>query len=61
MWEALASSRPGAEVSVHHITAANAWALDVGLAARLAIHQNGYLCVRQMKPPTPYLHHGSLL
>lgn len=61
MWEALASSRPGTEVSVQHITAANQWALDVGLAARLAIHQNGYLCVRQMKPPTPYLHHGSLL
>ncbi|SFA96158.1 Acetyltransferase (GNAT) domain-containing protein [Nocardioides alpinus] len=61
MWEALASSRPGEQVSVHHITAANAWALDVGLAARLAIHQSGFLCVRQMKPPTPYLHHGSLL
>jgi GNAT superfamily N-acetyltransferase len=61
MWEALASSAPGAQVSVHHITAANAWALDVGLAAHLAIHQNGYLCVRQMKPPAPYLHHGSLL
>ncbi|WP_200948142.1 GNAT family N-acetyltransferase [Nocardioides sp. Soil774] len=61
MWEALASSTPGAQVSVHHITAANAWALDVGLAARLAIHQNGYLCVRHMSPPAPYLHHGSLL
>ena len=61
MWEALASSRPGAEVAVHHITAANAWALDVALAARMAIHQSGYLCLRQMKPPSPYLHHGSLL
>ena len=61
MWEALASSAPGAEVSVHHITAANAWALDVGLAARMGIHQSGYLCLRQMKPPAPYLHHGSLL
>lgn len=61
LWEALASSPPGQQVSVHHITAANQWALDVGLAARLAIYQNGYLCVRQMKPPAPYLHHGSLL
>jgi GNAT superfamily N-acetyltransferase len=61
MWEALASSPPGEQLSVHHITAANAWALDVGLAARLAIYQNGYLCVRRMKPPAPYLHHGSLL
>ncbi|GAA5137309.1 hypothetical protein GCM10023339_77520 [Alloalcanivorax gelatiniphagus] len=61
VWEALASSPPGAQVSVHHVTAANAWALDVGLAARLSIHQNGYLCLRRMKPPSPYLHHGSLL
>ena len=61
LWEALASSMPGTEISVHHVTAANAWALDVGLAARMSIHQNGYLCVRQMKPPAPYLHHGSLL
>ena len=61
MWEALASSRPEEQISVRHITAANAWALDVGLAARMAIHQNGYLCLRQMRPPTPYLHHGSLL
>ncbi|HEY0643066.1 MAG TPA: GNAT family N-acetyltransferase [Nocardioides sp.] len=61
MWEALASSPPGEQLSVHHITAANAWALDVGLAARMAIYQNGYLCVRRMKPPSPYLHHGSLL
>ncbi|MDZ5663847.1 GNAT family N-acetyltransferase [Nocardioides sp. S-58] len=61
MWEALASTRPGSQVSVQHVTAANAWALDVGLAARLAIHQSGYLCLRRMKPPVPYLHHGSLL
>ncbi len=61
MWEALASSTPGDQISVHHITAANSWALDVGLAARMAIYQSGYLCLRQMKPPAPYLHHGSLL
>jgi GNAT superfamily N-acetyltransferase len=61
MWEALASSPPGAEITASHITAANAWALDVGLAARLSIYTNGYLCVRQMRPPAPYLHHGSLL
>lgn len=61
MWEALASSTPGTQISVPHVTAANQWALDVGLAARLAIYSNGYLCVRRMKPPTPYIHHGSLL
>jgi len=61
MWDALASSAPDSQVEVHHITAANAWALDVGLAARMSIHQNGYLCLRAMKPPAPYIHHGSLL
>ena len=61
MWEALASSSPGSQVSAQHITAANAWALDVGLAARMAIYTDGYLCLRRMKPPAPYLHHGSLL
>ena len=61
MWEALASSAPGSTVSVHHITAANEWAIDVGMAARMSLHQSGYLCLRGMKPPTPYLHHGSML
>lgn len=60
-WEALASSRPGCPVRVGHVTAANHWALDVGLAARLGLHQSGYLCLRGMRPPAPYLHHGSLL
>lgn len=61
MWEALASSDPDATVSVRHVTAANEWAIDVGMGARLSVHQSGYLCLRGMKPPTPYLHHGSLL
>jgi len=61
LWEALASAPVGEPVSVHHITAANEWAIDVGMAARLSLHQSGYLCLRSMKPPTPYIHHGSLL
>ncbi len=61
MWEALASSTPDDPVSVRHITSVNSWALDVGLVARMAIHQSGYLCLRNMEPPAPYLHHGSLL
>lgn len=61
VWEALASSSPGSTVTVPHVTAANQWAVDVGLAARLSVHTRGYLCLRGMKPPTPYLHHGSLL
>jgi hypothetical protein len=61
MWEALASSVPGATVAIHHVTAVNEWAVDVGMAARLSLHQSGYLGLRGMKPPAPYLHHGSLL
>lgn len=61
LWEALASSQPGKRVEVHHVTAANEWAIDVGMAARLSLHQSGYLALRGMRPPSPYLHHGSLL
>ncbi|WP_310963122.1 GNAT family N-acetyltransferase [Nocardioides terrisoli] len=61
LWEALASSEPGTEVSVAHVTAANEWALDVGIAARLAVRTSGHLALRGMKPPMPYLHHGSFL
>jgi hypothetical protein len=58
MWEAIASSD---DVVVGHITPENAWAVDVGLAARLELHQEGYLALRNMRPPTPYLPHGALM
>ena len=58
LWEALASSD---DVLVPHITAANSWAIDVGMAARLELHQEGYLALRHLEPPAPYLHHGALL
>ena len=61
MWECLATSSDGREIEVHHLTAVNDWALDVGLDARLDVHQSGYLVLGIMKPPVPYLHHGSLL
>lgn len=61
LWEALAQSQQGEEVNLLHITAANEWAIDVGLAARLDLHQSGYLGLRGMRPPAPYVHHGSLL
>lgn len=61
LWEALGSSAPGSTIAVRHITAANEWAIDVGMAARMSLHQSGYLCLRGMRPPAPYLHHGSLL
>ncbi|MCW2766409.1 MAG: GCN5-related N-acetyltransferase [Nocardioides sp.] len=59
LWTALADA-PG-ETSVFHVTAANEWAIDVGIAARLEVHQDGYLALRNMRPPTPYLHNGALL
>lgn len=59
LWAALADS-PG-ETLVPHVTAANDWAIDVGMAARLELHQDGYLGLRGMKPPAPYVHHGALL
>ncbi|MBD8869116.1 GNAT family N-acetyltransferase [Nocardioides sp. MJB4] len=61
LWEALASGPADTDVEVDHVTAANPWAIDVGMAAGLALHQRGYLALRGMKPPAPYLHHGSLL
>ena len=60
-WEALAASTPGQPAVIAHVTAANEWAVDVGMAARLDLHQRGYLAVRHMNPPTPYLPHGALL
>ncbi|MCY7395395.1 MAG: GNAT family N-acetyltransferase [Nocardioides sp.] len=59
MWAALAEST--GEVTVGHLTPANEWALDVGLAARLQVHTEGYLALRGMRPPAPYIHHGALL
>ncbi len=41
---------------------ANAWAVDVGLAARLDLHQEGYLALRgHATRRAPYLHHGTML
>ena len=33
LWEAVASSPPDADLTIAHVTAANEWAIDVGLAA----------------------------
>lgn len=60
MWAALAD---GPETTaVRHVTAANAWAIEIGLAARLELRTEGYLALRGVpRPPAPYLHHGALL
>lgn len=59
LWSALADAE--GPVVLAHVTAANQWALDVALAARLEIRTEGYLCLRGMTPPTPYVHNGALL
>jgi GNAT superfamily N-acetyltransferase len=58
LWEAIASSD---DLLIGHITAENDWAVEVGLAARLELDQAGYLALRHMRPPKPYLAHGALL
>lgn len=59
LWAAVAEGAE--EIDLRHVTGANQWALDVGLAVGLRLSQDGYLCVRGMKPPTPYVHSGALL
>ncbi|WP_395659914.1 GNAT family N-acetyltransferase [Nocardioides sp.] len=59
LWAALAEG-PGT-ATVAHVTGVNQWVLDVGMAARLEVHQEGYLGLRGMKPPAPYVHNGALL
>lgn len=59
LWAALADGPE--QVTLNHVTGANQWVLDVGFAARLELHQEGYLGLRGMKPPAPYVHSGALL
>jgi len=61
VWEALAGARPDQPFEIGHVTAANEWAIDVGMAARLDLFTSGYLALRGMEPPTAYLHHGVFL
>jgi predicted N-acetyltransferase YhbS len=55
LWEVLAGSADGGEVYVPLVTDVNEWALDVGMAAGLSLHSSGYLALRHMRPPRPYL------
>ena len=58
LWECLSRSTPDSPVEVGHLTAEQEWAVDVGMAARLDLHQRGYLALRHMRPPAPYLPSG---
>lgn len=61
LWECLAATSPTETATISHVTAANAWAIDVGMEARMELHTSGYLALRRMKPPAPYLHNGVFL
>ncbi|HEX2361588.1 MAG TPA: hypothetical protein VHI11_05920, partial [Jiangellaceae bacterium] len=53
LWVVLAHALHPVEIS--HLSAEQDWAVDVGLAAGLGLHVSGYLALRHMRPPAPYL------
>lgn len=59
LWACIAEAE--GEYLVPHVTGANQWAVDVALTAGLSLAQGGYLGVRGIAPPTPYIHNGALL
>jgi GNAT superfamily N-acetyltransferase len=60
-WEGLAASDPSVPVQIRHVTAGNDWAVDLATEARLAIVSRGFLALRRMDAPAPYLPHPTLL
>ena len=61
LWEALAASTSEAPCSISHVSATNEWAIDVGMTAGMSLYTSGYLALRHMKPPMPYLPSGYFL
>ena len=58
---ALARIPPGVPAELRNLTAEQDWALDVGLAAGLAVTPRGYVALRGMRPPAPYLPSSAFL
>jgi GNAT superfamily N-acetyltransferase len=61
LWHVVATAPSADDYAIAHVTAANHWAIDLALAVRLAPETDGYLALRGLEPPTPYLHNGALL
>ena len=62
LWEGLASADPRRPRRRSGTSAAaNQWALDVAVAARLEIHSRGFLALRHAAEPAPYLPHPTFL
>ena len=59
--EALARMPAGTEARIANATAEQDWAVAVGLAGGLTLHNRGYLALRGMRPPAPYLPSGAFL
>ncbi|MFC1416754.1 GNAT family N-acetyltransferase [Streptacidiphilus cavernicola] len=57
----LARIPPDREAVVGHATAEQDWAVDVALAGGLSVRTRGFLALRGMRPPAPYLPSGSYL
>lgn len=55
LWSALAHLPAATTVAARYLTADQDWAVDVGLAAGLQIGRDGFLALRQMRPPAPYV------
>ncbi|MDT3395527.1 GNAT family N-acetyltransferase [Streptomyces sp. B1866] len=58
---ALLSLPAGTRAYVPHLTAEQEWAVDVGLEAGLELVNEGYVCLRGMRPPAPYVPSGTFL
>lgn len=58
---ALLAVPAGTPATVRDLTAEQQWALDVGFAAGLELEPDGYLCLRGMRPPSPYIPSGTYL
>ncbi|MGP3971410.1 GNAT family N-acetyltransferase [Streptomyces sp. 6N223] len=52
---ALLSLPAGGAATLRHLTAEQQWAVDVGFEAGLELEHDGYVCLRGMRPPAPYL------
>jgi GNAT superfamily N-acetyltransferase len=61
LWTALAATPMDQPASFHNLTAEQEWAIDVGFAAGMEVHGRGYLALRHMRPPTPYIPSGHFL
>ncbi|RKE18726.1 GNAT family N-acetyltransferase [Streptomyces sp. TLI_171] len=59
--EALARVPGEQEAHVSFLTAEQEWAVDVGLDLGLSLTTRGYLALRGMRPPAPYIPNGGYL